>query len=70
MPSLIHECLAGIPSVVDTVARMEGINPRTAARSVARGRLVIPANPRRSHRPCGVGEGCRVKVNVNIGTSG
>jgi len=70
MPSLIRECLAGIPSVVDTVARMEGINPRTAARSVARGRLVIPANPRRNHRPCGVGEGCRVKVNVNIGTSG
>ena len=69
MPSLIHECLSGIPSLVETVARMEGINPRMAARSVARGRLVIPSNQKRSHRPCGIGEGCRVKVNVNVGTS-
>jgi phosphomethylpyrimidine synthase len=70
MPSLIHECLTGIPSIVDAMARIEGINPRMAARSVARGRLVIPSNPARTHRPCGIGEGCRVKVNVNVGTSG
>lgn len=69
MPSIIRECLTGLPPRVEAVARMEGIKPRAAARSVARGRLVIPANPRRSHRPCGIGEGCRVKVNVNIGTS-
>ncbi|HNS82896.1 MAG TPA: phosphomethylpyrimidine synthase ThiC, partial [Methanolinea sp.] len=70
MPSLIRECLTGVPPLVEAVARMEGINPRVVARSVARGRLVIPANPGRSHRPCGIGEGCRVKVNVNVGTSG
>lgn len=70
MPGLIHECLTGIPPLVDTVARTEGINPRVAARSIARGRLVIPASLERDHRPCGIGEGCRVKVNVNVGTSG
>ncbi|OPX67504.1 MAG: thiamine biosynthesis protein ThiC [Methanoregulaceae archaeon PtaB.Bin009] len=70
MPSLIRECLTGVPPLVEAVARMEGINPRVVARSVARGRLVIPANLGRSHRPCGIGEGCRVKVNVNVGTSG
>ncbi|MEM2124644.1 MAG: phosphomethylpyrimidine synthase ThiC, partial [Methanolinea sp.] len=70
MPSLIRECLSGVPGLVEEVARREGINPRVAARSVARGRLVIPANPSREHRVCGIGEGCRVKVNVNVGTSG
>lgn len=70
MPSIIRECLTRLPPHVEAVARMEGINPRAAARSVARGRLVIPSNPGRSHRPCGIGEGCRVKVNVNVGTSG
>ena len=44
--------------------------PRTAARLVARGRIVLPSNPVRRHRICAIGEGCRVKVNVNIGTSG
>ena len=70
MPSIIRESLTGLPPRVEAVARMEGIKPRAAARSVARGRLVIPANPRRSHRLSGIGEGCRVKVNVNVGTSG
>jgi phosphomethylpyrimidine synthase len=32
--------------------------------------VVIPANPVRQHAVCAIGEGCRVKVNVNVGTSG
>jgi len=40
------------------------------ARLVAAGRIVIPANPKRPHRLCAIGEGCTVKVNVNVGTSG
>jgi len=36
----------------------------------AAGRIVIPHNPKRKHRPCAIGEGCTVKVNVNVGTSG
>lgn len=70
MQTLIQECVKGVPPLVSSAAREEGINPRTAARSIARGRMVIPANPVRSHRICAIGEGCRIKVNVNIGTSG
>ena len=40
------------------------------ARRMAAGRIVIPANPKRRHRLCAIGEGCTVKVNVNVGTSG
>jgi phosphomethylpyrimidine synthase len=70
MRTLIQECVAGIPPTVETAARQEGQNPREFARAVARGHVVIPANPRRSRRICAIGEGCRVKVNVNVGTSG
>jgi len=70
MRTLIQECVAGIPPTVETAARQEGQNPREFARAVARGHVVIPANPRRPHRICAIGEGCRVKVNVNVGTSG
>jgi phosphomethylpyrimidine synthase len=70
MHSLIHECLHGVPPEVETIARDEGLVPRQAARAVARGRIAVLANPVRPHRIAAVGEGCRVKVNVNIGTSG
>jgi len=40
------------------------------ARGVATGRIVIPNNPKREHHLCAIGEGCLVKINVNIGTSG
>jgi phosphomethylpyrimidine synthase len=70
MQSLIHACLAGIPPEVVEAARIEGLPPRQTARGIARGRIVLPLNPGRRHRPCLIGEGCRVKVNVNVGTSG
>jgi phosphomethylpyrimidine synthase len=70
MDSLICRCARGIPPEVEVIARDEGIDAATASRAVACGRLVIPANPKRQHRLCAIGEGCRVKVNVNIGTSG
>ncbi|HUU74533.1 MAG TPA: phosphomethylpyrimidine synthase ThiC [Methanoregulaceae archaeon] len=70
MHTLIRECFTGIPEIVESVARLEDINPRQLAKSVARGRVVIPANPKRPHRLCGIGEDCRIKVNVNVGTSG
>jgi phosphomethylpyrimidine synthase len=70
MHSLIEECSKGIPAGAEVAARLEGADPRQLARAVVRGRVVIPANPVRSHRLSAIGEGCRVKVNVNIGTSG
>ena len=70
MRTLIQECISGIPTIVEAAARQEGQNPRDFARAVARGHVVIPANPVRPHRLSAIGEGCRVKVNVNVGTSG
>jgi len=70
MRTLIQECVAGIPPLVEAAARQEGQNPRDFARAVARGHVVIPANPMRPHRISAIGNGCRVKVNVNVGTSG
>jgi len=70
MHTLIRGSLGGVPPEVEAVARDEGMDPHRAARAVTRGRLVIPANPRRPHRLCGIGEGCGVRVNVNVGTSG
>jgi phosphomethylpyrimidine synthase len=46
------------------------MDPEAMARGIAAGRIVIPKNPARDHRPCAIGEGCLVKVNVNVGTSG
>lgn len=70
MHTLVRECFTGIPEVVESLARREGGNARKLASAVARGRVVIPANPAREHRLCGIGEYCTVKVNVNVGTSG
>ena len=70
MQTLIRECRNGIPPVVEKVAQDESIRPERLAAAVAAGRAVIPDNPRRSHALTAIGEGCRVKVNVNIGTSG
>jgi phosphomethylpyrimidine synthase len=46
------------------------MEPEQLARGIALGRIVVPKNPVRKHRRCAIGEGCTVKVNVNIGTSG
>ncbi len=70
MDLLIRRCCGGIPRELDAVARAEGMEPERFARRVAEGRIVVPKNPARKHRPCAIGDGCTVKVNVNIGTSG
>jgi len=46
------------------------MDPERMAQGIATGRIVIPHNPGRKHPACAIGEGCRVKVNVNVGTSG
>jgi phosphomethylpyrimidine synthase len=70
MDLLIRRCSRGVPRELGPVARAEGMDPAKLARGIAAGRIVIPANPKRKHRKCAVGEGCIVKVNVNVGTSG
>ncbi|MGB9876254.1 MAG: phosphomethylpyrimidine synthase ThiC [bacterium] len=52
------------------VAKEEGIEPEVVREKVASGRLVIPKNVLRGNtKVVGIGEGLRVKVNANIGTS-
>ncbi|MBN1677223.1 MAG: phosphomethylpyrimidine synthase ThiC [Candidatus Thermoplasmatota archaeon] len=61
---------ASFPQEMKGVAKREGMEPGRLARLVRDGRAVIPSNP--AHRgliSCAIGEGLRVKVNANIGTS-
>lgn len=58
------------PPEIEGVSKAEGIEPAKLAKLVKEGKVVIPSNPRhKGLRPCGIGEGLRVKVNANIGTS-
>ncbi len=54
------------------VAKDEGLPPEVVRRRVADGYIVITKNVARKEaiKPLGVGEGLRVKVNANVGTSG
>lgn len=70
MQSLIAECKSGIPEDIKIAAKKEGVDSRALRKKVLRGHVVIPHNPLRDFSPCAIGEGCRIKVNVNIGTSG
>ena len=70
MDLLIRRCKKGLPRELGAVARAEGMEPEQLARGIALGRIVVPKNPVRKHRRCAIGEGCTVKGNVNIGTSG
>ena len=56
---------------MEYVAQQEGRHPEEIRALVAAGRVVIPANPNHTslRRFTGIGEGLRVKVNVNLGTS-
>ena len=52
------------------VALEEGVSPEWLREKVAMGRIAIPAN--RNHKrvkAIGIGEGLRIKVNTNLGTS-
>lgn len=55
---------------MEFIAREEGIPLEELRMRIASGRIVIPKNRnRRSVKPVGIGEGLRIKVNTNIGTS-
>ena len=59
-----------ITQEMEAVAAFEGIEAELIRRGVANGRIVIPKNVNREEiAPVGIGEGLRVKVNANIGTS-
>ncbi len=55
---------------METVSREEGVSTGWLREQIASGLIVIPAN--RNHEglhPIGIGEGLRIKVNTNLGTS-
>ncbi len=59
-----------LPPVIVHAAAEEGVSPEKLRDSIAAGRAVIPKNRmRKSVRPVAVGEGLRVKVNANVGSS-
>ena len=70
MDSLIRRCHKKLPKELEAVARAEGMEPARLARGIVDGRIVVPKNPNRKHKACAIGEGCTVKININIGTSG
>ncbi len=67
--TLMKRAQTSIIDEIKEVAKVEGIAEERLRRNVAAGRVVIPFNPIHSPDLLGIGEGLRVKVNVNIGTS-
>jgi phosphomethylpyrimidine synthase len=66
----ISEAKSGkITEQMKIIAKDEGIDVEVIRRRVAAGRIVIPFNEIHSPKALGIGEGLRVKVNANIGTS-
>lgn len=58
------------PHEIEGVSKREGIEPDKLKALVRAGKVIIPSNP--AHKklvPCAIGEGLRVKINANIGTS-
>ena len=55
---------------IEAAARAEGLEPESVRQGLARGTLVVPANPgHKDLAPVAIGRGTRVKVNANLGTS-
>lgn len=59
-----------IPSFLSGIANEEGIQLNDLINEILDGKTVIPYNPIHApKKPCAIGKGLRIKVNVNIGTS-
>ena len=73
MGTVISMCKTKLPTHLSDTAHAERMTPEHLAARIAAGTIVVPQNILRrdiSHIiPPAIGEGCRVKVNVNIGTS-
>jgi phosphomethylpyrimidine synthase len=58
-----------ITKQIRSVAKDEKLDVKIIQRRVASGEIVIPFNPAHSPKSLGIGNGLRIKVNANIGTS-
>ena len=70
MQSVMKNCQSGDIAFLKNVAEKESLDAHKIAKSILSGRAVLLQNEKRSVEPCLIGEGARIKVNVNIGTSG
>ena len=69
MSSIMEQAGRGVTPLIAEAAKKEGVSEEFVRNGVASGRIVIPHNPIHEPIPCAVGDGMRIKVNVNIGTS-
>ena len=69
--TLLHHARTGAPVPrIALAAAEEGISPEKLRELIAAGRAILPRNrKRREIRPIAIGEGLRVKVNANVGSS-
>src|SRR4030042_3481092 len=59
-----------VPPETKGLSKKEGIEPDKLAKLLKAGKVVIPSNPiHKKEKPCAIGEGLRVKINANLGTS-
>ncbi|MCK7507925.1 MAG: phosphomethylpyrimidine synthase ThiC [Desulfobacterales bacterium] len=70
MDLLIRRCSRGVPRGTGSGGTGGGNGSGTHCPADCGGQDCCPANPNRKHQLCAIGEGCTVKINVNIGTSG
>ncbi|MDY6930953.1 MAG: phosphomethylpyrimidine synthase ThiC [Halobacteriota archaeon] len=59
----------GINDEIESVAKIEGVDPGKLEKLIRNGRVVIPKNAGRDINPVGVGESLSTKINANIGSS-
>jgi len=55
--------------VLKKVAEKEGVSPEVLRGRLDKGTVILVKNRRRSIEPLAIGEGLRIKINANIGTS-
>lgn len=71
MSTIIDDLQEGnIPSCISRLSEDEGIEPSSFIKKILRGLIVVPRNNRHETlTPIAIGEGTRIKINANIGTS-
>lgn len=70
MHSIIRSCASGDLKEIKQISESENISADVLCRNVISGRTVILKNESRDYIPCAIGEGTKIKINVNVGTSG
>ena len=65
--TIIQDAKNGIIPEIAQIAKIEGLEPEKLRNKLLAGHVVIPHNPIHKPKPTGIGNGLRVKINVNLG---